>query len=61
MCIGETIEVFGPGREPFEQVLVQITDVDGVPLNAAPHPQQMLLIKMDQLVKPNDMLRKRKE
>jgi putative protease len=61
MCIGETIEVFGPGREPFEQVLAQITDVEGVPLNAAPHPQQMLLIKMNQQVKPNDMLRKRKE
>jgi putative protease len=61
MSIGETIEVFGPCREPFEQVLVQITDVEGVPLNAAPHPQQMLLIKMDQQVKPNDMLRKRKE
>jgi U32 family peptidase len=61
MSLGETIEVFGPSREPFEQVLAHITDTEGVPLNAAPHPQQMLLIKMDQQVKPNDMLRKRKE
>jgi putative protease len=61
MSIGETIEVFGPGRQPFEQVLSQMTDVEGITLLAAPHPQQRLLIKMDQKVQPNDMLRKRKE
>lgn len=61
MSVGETIEVFGPYRESFEQVLSQMTDVEGNPLLAAPHPQQMLLIKMDHKVHPNDMLRKRKE
>jgi len=61
MRVGETIEVFGPGHEPFEQVLTQMTDVEGTPIDAAPHPQQMLFIKMDQTVQPNDMLRKRKE
>ena len=61
MSLGETIEVFGPGIEPFEQVLSQMTDIEGTPLLAAPHPQQMLLIKMDHKVQPNDMLRKRKE
>jgi U32 family peptidase len=61
MSVGETIEIFGPGRESFEQVLTQMTDVEGNLLLAAPHPQQMLLIKMDRLVQPNDMLRKRKE
>jgi len=61
MSVGETIEVFGPGREPFEQVLSHMTDEEGTLLHTAPHPQQMLLIKMDQMVQPNDMLRKRKE
>lgn len=61
MSVGETIEVFGPCREPFEQVLTKMTDEEGTLLETAPHPQQMLLIKMDQKVKPNDMLRKRKE
>ena len=61
MRLGETIEIFGPGRESFEQVLSQMTDVEGNLLLAAPHPQQMLLIKMDRLVQHNDMLRKRKE
>jgi U32 family peptidase len=61
MSIGETIEVFGPRRESFEQVLYQMTDIEGTTLLSAPHPQQMLLIKMDHKVQPNDMLRKRKE
>ncbi len=61
MSIGETIEIFGPEREPFVQVLSQMTNEEGLPLNDAPHPQQMLRIKMDRKVQPNDMLRKRKE
>jgi U32 family peptidase len=61
MSVGETIEIFGPGREPFEQVLSQMTNEEGLPLKEAPHPQQMLFIKMDYKVQPNDMLRKRKE
>jgi U32 family peptidase len=61
MSIGETIEIFGPSHEPFEQILEQMTDEDGTKIQTAPHPQQKLLIKMDRKVQPNDMLRKRKE
>jgi U32 family peptidase len=61
MTLGETIEVFGPGRNSFEQILVQMTDEAGLSLDSAPHPQQILQIKMDYKVSPNDMLRKRKE
>ena len=61
MTLGETIEVFGPGRQPFEQVLTEMTDIDGNRLMTAPHPQQALLIKTDYKVQPNDMLRTRKE
>jgi U32 family peptidase len=61
MSIGDTIEVFGPGREPFEMVLTRMWDESGNPLESAPHPQQMLQIEMAQAVQPNDMLRKQKE
>jgi len=61
MSIGDVIEVFGPGKEPFEQVLTLMTDEDGVAINTAPHPQQTLKIKMNHEVRLNDMLRKRKE
>lgn len=61
MSIGETIEVFGPGMEPFEMILTQMWDEAGNPIEAAPHPQQQLRIIMDRKVRPNDMLRKRKE
>lgn len=61
MTVGETIEVFGPSHQPFEQILICMTDEEGMPLRTAPHPQQKLKIKMDQKVQPNDMLRKRKE
>ena len=47
MSIGDVIEVFGPGKEPFEQVLTLMTDEDGVAINTAPHPQQTLKIKMN--------------
>lgn len=61
MSIGDVIEVFGPGKEPFDQVLSEMADGEGTALESAPHPQQILKIKMSREVGRNDMLRKRKE
>lgn len=61
MSVGEEIEVFGPYTDCFSQKLEVLLDEDGNPLESAPHPQQILQIKMDQPVKENFMLRKRKE
>ena len=61
MDLGETIQVFGPYDRSFQQILTHMTDIDGRIMESAPHPQQPLLIKMDQPVQPNDMLCKRKE
>ena len=61
MTVGEEIEVFGPGTEPFTQRLTVLLDEDGNPLESAPHPQQILQIKMEHPVSKNYMLRKRKE
>lgn len=61
MTVGEEIEVFGPYTDFFSQKLEIMLDEDGEPVESAPHPQQILKIKMDKPVKENFMLRKRKE
>ncbi|MGX8773745.1 MAG: peptidase U32 family protein [Bacillota bacterium] len=60
MDIGDTIEVFGPKGEAFTQILEYMTDEEGTPVDSAPHPQQILKIKMAQPVAEMYMLRKEK-
>ncbi len=62
MSLGEEIEVFGPDIDFFTQELTEMYDKEtGEPISCAPHPQQMLRIKMAQPVKPDYMLRKKKK
>ena len=60
MNLGDEIEVFGPYRDFFSQKIEVLLNEDGEPLESAPHPQQMLKIKMDYPVSENFMLRKAK-
>lgn len=60
MVLGDEIEVFGPDREFFTQKLTVLQNEDGEAIESAPHPQQILRIKMDQPVAEKYMLRKRK-
>ncbi|MDD2218218.1 MAG: U32 family peptidase [Eubacteriales bacterium] len=61
MEIGDEIEVFGPNTDFFTQKLEEMYDLEtGEPLNSAPHPQQMLRIKMKNPVAGNFILRKQK-
>lgn len=50
---GDTLEIFGPGRDAFTQRLSAMWDLDGNRLETAPHPQQMLEIQMEQPVEEN--------
>jgi putative protease len=59
MTIGEEIEVFGPFHDYFSQTLTEMYDEEGNMLESAPHPQQILRIKMDKPVAGNFMLRKK--
>ncbi len=61
MVLGDQIEIFGPGVEFWTQTLDYLTDEDGNNLESAPHPQQILKIKMKYPVEHNYLLRKRKE
>lgn len=60
MDIGDVIEVFGPESECFSQILDYMTDEEGNPIQSAPHPQQILRIRMAQPVAEMYMLRKEK-
>jgi putative protease len=60
MDIGDTIEVFGPAGDAFTQKLEYMTDEEGTPVDSAPHPQQLLYIRMAQPVAEMYMLRKEK-
>ncbi len=58
MSLGDVVEIFGPHTDFFVQTLERMEDPDGVPLASAPHPQQLLKIKMERPVAPGFMLRK---
>lgn len=60
MVLGDEIEVFGPGTDFFTQKLTVLQDEEGEPIEAAPHPQQILRIRMEQPVGENYILRKKK-
>ena len=60
MVVGDEIEVFGPGINYFTQQLTVLQNEDGEPVESAPHPQQILRIRMEQPVGENYILRKKK-
>ncbi|MBQ8151960.1 MAG: U32 family peptidase [Firmicutes bacterium] len=61
MNVGDEIEVFGPGTDFFSQKLDVLLDEEYEPIESAPHPQQILHIKMAHPVDKDFILRKRKE
>ncbi len=59
MVIGDEVEVFGPNTDFFSQKLEVMYDENGKSIEAAPHAQQIIRIKMDKPVGANFMLRKK--
>lgn len=56
---GQEVEFFGPGGTFFKQTVGEIADEAGLPLDAARHPMQPIRMKVNQPVKPMDMMRKK--
>lgn len=56
MSVGDEIEISGPGIEPFLQTLDFMTDENGIPIEDAPHAQQILKIRVKQPVSENYMV-----
>ncbi|EGQ0397356.1 U32 family peptidase [Staphylococcus pseudintermedius] len=56
--LGQEVEFFGPEIQTFKQVVDKIYDEEGNELDAARHPLQIVQIKVDQPIYPNNMMRK---
>ncbi len=57
--LGTEVEFVSPGASTFRQTVSFMTDAEGSPLEVARHPQQLIRMKVDQPVKPMDMMRKK--
>ena len=58
MRVGETIELFQPTLAGFRQTLGAMTDEEGASIDRAPHPQQIVHIRMEQPVEPYAIVRR---
>ena len=56
--IGEEIEFLTTKGKNFSQKVLEMYDMDGNKLEEAPHPQQIIKLKVDNPVLPFDMMRK---
>ena len=60
MRLYDEIEVFGPFTDSFTQKIEVLLDEENQPIEAAPHPQQIVKIRMNKPVSEKFMLRKPK-
>ena len=58
MKLGQEIEIFQPVGVSFRQELAEMWDADGREITAAPHPQQIVRIRMTQPVEVGSILRR---
>ncbi len=58
MKLGEVLEVFQPTGETFRQELREMYDEGGASIEAAPHPQQIVRMRMEKPVEPFSILRR---
>ena len=58
MRLGQEIEIFQPVGAAFRQKLAEMWDTEGQEIAAAPHPQQIIRIRMAQPVEVNSILRR---
>jgi len=61
MKLGQEIEVFPPTGAGFRQTLADMLDEEKQPIAVAPHPQQILYIRMEKPVAPYTILRRDSE
>lgn len=59
--IGETIEIMKPNGDNIEVTVSRIVDEEGQEQESAPHPKQVLYVRLDQKAEPGDILRRREE
>ena len=58
MVVGDEIEIMGPYTETITTTITEMYNEDGEPIEAAPHPRQIVKMRLPEEVKTNFMLRK---
>ncbi|WAW15632.1 peptidase U32 family protein [Peptostreptococcus equinus] len=58
MVVGDNIEIIGPFTDTMSATIKEMLDEEGNPIEAAPHPRQIVKIKLPDNVGVNFMLRK---
>ena len=59
MKVGQEIEIMQPQQSNFSQEITEMIDMDGNPISTAPHPQQLVTIRMTNPVREYAMLRRK--
>ena len=54
---GDEVEFYGPGFRHFETTIQNLTDSDGLAIDRANKPMELLTITVPQVVYPGDMIR----
>ena len=55
---GQEIEIFQPKLKGYRQIITEMYDAEGQPIDVAPHPQQIIKMKMTAPVEPYAILRR---
>lgn len=58
--LGQQVEFFGPGGLFFQQTVKEMWNEEGKEIEKAPHPLMLVKMRVDQPVRPWDIMRKRK-
>lgn len=58
MKVGQEIEIFQPHLAGYRQILQEMYNDEGESIQVAPHPQQIVKIRMDRPVEPYGILRR---
>lgn len=58
--LGEEVEIFGPNIKHIDYKIEKIIDDKGNKLESAPHPQQIIKMKIDEDIKENYLIRRKK-
>ena len=58
LTVGQEIEFFQPNAPLFKQTITEMFNDEGISIEVAPHPQQIITMKMDKPVVPYTILRR---
>lgn len=61
MFVGDEIEIIGPHRQLFSQKIEKMWNNEGEEIQSAPHPQQIIKIRMEKPVEKYDILRRERK